>query len=149
MDLVHSFPFGKGVLQNVAAPMCWLPMSPDYKVWENGNTKFRWGQSWKLQSSQAQVEQSTCLTTSKLRVTRQIRKQLMYLKFYCPLKCVFGQSSEVSPPSRTSPHDLLTCSGLNPNPLKARTANGHGYLHQPLNWPLSQQQFFLDFLKDL
>lgn len=147
MDLVHSFPSGK-------VPVSQLPASSDYKAWEDGNTKFRCGQSRKLQSNQAPIKQSTCLTTSNFRVTWQIRKQLLYLKFYRLLKCFLERvQRRLRPAGLNSPHDLLTCSGLNPNLLKVRkqclTVNGHCYLHQPLIWALSRQQFFLAFLNTL
>lgn len=108
MDLVHSFPFGKGILQNAAAPVHQLPARFDYKAWEDGTIKFRWGQSWKLQSNQAQAEQSTRLTTSNLSHMAD-KQATLVLKILSPIEVLFWTKSRgVSTLQNWAPH--MTCS---------------------------------------
>lgn len=145
MDLVHS------LLGNVYCTTRQLPCLRYHQVPEPGKaeTPNSEGVSPENCSDMVHAEQSTCLTMGNFRITWQIREQLLYLKFYCPLKWVFGQSPEcLCFAGLSTPH-----SGLNASPLKARkqclSVHGHCYLHHPLIWALSRQQIFLAWLKIL
>lgn len=95
MDLVHSFPFGKGLLQNASAPMLWLLAISVYKS-QKVEMSFRWGPVLKS-VEQLSLSSTKHLSTRKFRVTWQIRKQHLYLNIFRSVSA-FLDGVQRSPP---------------------------------------------------
>lgn len=102
-DLVHSFPFGKCVLQNAAAPVHWIPPSPNFQL-----GKVETPNSEGLSPKNCKVIQSrlSMFNYKQLQNHMANRRATSVLVILLPIEVIFLPKSRVPSLCRTEPPTL-------------------------------------------
>lgn len=143
---VLSFPFGTGLLQNMASFVCQLPSSQATKLGKMQIWNWDGVSPVNCRIIKPQTEQSTQLPATSVHLAN--KKATIALKLCHLLKCCFRQRRCLYLAGLSPPHDWLNCSGLKLKPLKSRKQHRWKWLSlSALELSLLMAIFFLSLLE--